>query len=181
MPYTQAESMGALKHFYREHGESLWGEYGFYDAFNLEEGWFAESYLAIDQGPIINMIENFRSGLLWSNFMANEEIAPALAAIGFIEDPVSTDPIDFSGFDVKVYPTINHGEIYLSLDERWDTGDLKLSFSDAVGRKLIHETQLVNDHLLKARLSDQNTIFGWIWVSVYYQNSLVRTYPLWIQ
>jgi hypothetical protein len=86
MPYTPAESITALKHFYREHGEQLWGEMGFYDAFNLDENWFATSYLAIDQGPIVGMIENYRSGLLWEQFMANPEIQPALDAIGFVPD-----------------------------------------------------------------------------------------------
>ncbi|MBI1225360.1 MAG: T9SS type A sorting domain-containing protein [Bacteroidetes bacterium] len=90
MPYTFNESMAALKHFYREHGERLWGEMGFYDAFNLDQDWFADSYLAIDQGPIIGMIENYRTNLLWNLFMSNPEIQPALDAIGFTEDLSAT-------------------------------------------------------------------------------------------
>ncbi len=86
MPYTPKESIDALKSFYYEYGGSLWGTYGFKDAFNLKEGWFASSYLAIDQGPIIDMIENYRSQLLWNNFMANPEIQPMLDAIGFTPD-----------------------------------------------------------------------------------------------
>ncbi len=92
MPYTYNESMAALKHFYREHGERLWGEMGFYDAFNLGQDWFADSYLAIDQGPILGMIENYRTNLLWNLFMANPEIQPALDAIGFTEDLSATTP-----------------------------------------------------------------------------------------
>jgi hypothetical protein len=91
MPYTPEESMAALKHFYREHGERLWGEMGFYDAFNLDQDWFASSHLAIDQGPIICMIENHRSRLLWDLFMANPEIQPALEAIGFKDDVSETN------------------------------------------------------------------------------------------
>ena len=86
MPYTPAESMRALKHFYREMGDRTWGPYGFYDAFNIGREWYADSYLAIDQGPIICMIENHRSGLLWDLFMQNPEIAPALDAMGFVAD-----------------------------------------------------------------------------------------------
>ncbi len=86
MPYTPQESMGPLRHFYRELGDRLWGKYGFYDAFNLTENWFANSYLAIDQGPIICMIENYRSELLWDLFMANPEIPVALDKIGFETD-----------------------------------------------------------------------------------------------
>ncbi len=81
-PYTPLESMKALKHFYFKQGEKLWGIYGFKDAFNLKENWFASSYLAIDQGPIIVMIENYRSKLLWNLFMKNPEITTMMAAIG---------------------------------------------------------------------------------------------------
>lgn len=82
-PYTPEESLTALKHFYYIMGDKLWGQYGFYDAFNLTEGWFASSTLAIDQGPIIVMIENYRTALLWDLFMANEEIANGLNKLGF--------------------------------------------------------------------------------------------------
>jgi len=83
MPYVPEESMAALKHYYHDLGDRLWGEFGFYDAFNLEQDWFAGEYLAIDQGPIICMIENHRTGLLWKLFMANPEIEPMLESIGW--------------------------------------------------------------------------------------------------
>lgn len=86
MPYTPKESMVALKHFYYELGERLWGPFGFYDSFNLERDWFSDGYIAIDQGPILCMIENARSGLCWNNFMKNPEIQPMLDAIGWEED-----------------------------------------------------------------------------------------------
>lgn len=86
MPYTPQESIAALKYFYRTFGSNLWGEYGFRDAFNQTVNWVATDYLAIDQGPIIVMIENYRSGLLWNMFMANPEIQPMLNAIGFTPD-----------------------------------------------------------------------------------------------
>ncbi len=94
MPYVPAESMAALRHFYQIQGEKLWGEHGFFDAFNLDVNWFATSYLAIDQGPIVCMIENHRTGLLWEKFMSNPEIQPALDAIGFLPDFSATG--DFS-------------------------------------------------------------------------------------
>jgi hypothetical protein len=59
-----------MRHFYYAYGDSLWGEFGFHDAFNLSENWWADSYLAIDQGPMVVMIENYRTGLLWDLFMA---------------------------------------------------------------------------------------------------------------
>jgi len=113
--------------------------------------------------------------------MANEEITPALAAIGFVEDPVATEHVESSTIEVNLYPTISHGEIYISLDENKEADKFALTISDAIGSKMSHESHLVNDHLLKARLAENNPFPGWIWVSVFYQNSLVRTYPMWIQ
>jgi hypothetical protein len=89
MPYTPAESLAAMKHFYHEYGDRLWGEFGFRDAFNLDRNWFADSYIAIDQGPIICMIENHRTQLCWRMFMANPEIAPMLDSIGWRRSDVS--------------------------------------------------------------------------------------------
>ncbi len=82
-PYTPQESMKALKFFYYTIGDRLFGEYGFRDAFNLTTGWFASSYLAIDQGPIICIIENYRSGLLWRLFMNCPEVITGLMNLGF--------------------------------------------------------------------------------------------------
>lgn len=83
IPYTQEESIKALEFFYYILGDKLWGPFGFYDSFYLSEAWFANSYLAIDQGPIIVMIENYRTALLWQLFMANPEIAAGLDKLGF--------------------------------------------------------------------------------------------------
>lgn len=82
-PYTPAESMKALQFFYYTLGDKLWKEYGFVDAFNMTDVWFANSFLAIDQGPIIVMIENYRSGLLWKLFMSCPEIKTGMKTLGF--------------------------------------------------------------------------------------------------
>ncbi len=73
-PYTPNESMKALKFFYYVLGDKIFKEYGFVDAFSLKELWYANSYLAIDQGPIIVMIENYRSQLLWNLFTSCPEV-----------------------------------------------------------------------------------------------------------
>lgn len=77
-PYTPEYSMQALKHFYFDLGDKIWGKYGFYDAFSVEENWYPTRYLAIDQGPIVVMIENHRSGLLWNLFMSCPEVQEGL-------------------------------------------------------------------------------------------------------
>jgi hypothetical protein len=82
-PYTPTESMKATKFFYYKIGDKLWSDYGFYDAFRLQDAWFSKTYLAIDEGPIIVMIENYRTGLLWNLFMSCPEVKTGMKAIGF--------------------------------------------------------------------------------------------------
>ena len=81
MPYTPKESLAALRHFYRDLGPQIFGCYGFHDGFNQTEHWYDEVYMALDQAPITVMIENYRTGLIWKNFMANPEIPKAVQAI----------------------------------------------------------------------------------------------------
>ena len=83
IPFTPAESLQALKFFYYQMGDKLWGQYGFYDSFSLNDIWFADSFLAIDQGPQIGMIENYRTGLLWNLFMSCPEVQAGLTKLGF--------------------------------------------------------------------------------------------------
>ena len=83
IPYTPTESLNALKFFYYKLGDKLWGEYGFVDAFSLKDIWFANSTLAIDQGPIIIMIENYRTGLLWNLFTSAPEVKAGMLSLGF--------------------------------------------------------------------------------------------------
>jgi hypothetical protein len=104
MPYFLYEkenlSLNALKYFYRVYGSSLWGDFGFKDAFNVSKLWFNDDYLAIDQGPIICMIENYRSQLLWNLFMADPDVKTALPKIPFFS---SQDPSDVA--DKKNIPS----------------------------------------------------------------------------
>lgn len=82
--YTPDESMRVMRHLYEHLGAQLWGRYGFYDAFCEEENWFPPHYLAIDQGPIAVMIENYRSGLLWDLFMSHPDVQRGLERLGFV-------------------------------------------------------------------------------------------------
>lgn len=82
-PFTPNESMAALKFFYYVIGDKIFKEYGFVDAFSLHHPWFANSFLAIDQGPVIVMIENYRTGLLWDLFTSIPEIKSGMMKLGF--------------------------------------------------------------------------------------------------
>lgn len=83
LPYAPVEVMAVLRHFLRRHGKRLWRELGFVDAFCESQAWYADTFLAIDQGPIVAMIENHRTGLLWKLFMTVPEIQTGLRRLGF--------------------------------------------------------------------------------------------------
>lgn len=82
-PYAPQEAMPALRHMHDTLGERIWGEFGFFDAFNETEDWVAKSRLAIDQGPIVIGLENHRSGLLWRLGATRPEYRRGLKALGF--------------------------------------------------------------------------------------------------
>jgi hypothetical protein len=81
--YTPKESMALIRNLYDNHKKETWGEAGFYDALSLQNKWVAKRYLAIDQGPEVVMIENYRTGLLWKLFMNAPEVKEGLKKLGF--------------------------------------------------------------------------------------------------
>jgi hypothetical protein len=93
-PYTPQYSMDAMKSFYYKLGEKLLGEYGFYDAFSVKDNWYPKRYLAIDQGPIVAMMENYRTGLLWKLFMADRDVQRGLQKLGFKVDEKAKETIE---------------------------------------------------------------------------------------
>jgi len=83
-PYTPEESMRAFKHFYRDCGEYLWGEYGFYDAYNPSLNWVSPIFMGLNQGPIAVMVENYRTSFIWDLFMKNEDVRKAIEKLDSI-------------------------------------------------------------------------------------------------
>ncbi|WP_018626882.1 glucoamylase family protein [Niabella aurantiaca] len=83
MPYFPEASLDALRYFYEVLGNRIWGRYGFSESYNETRKWYATSHLAINQGPIILMIENYRSGLLWKWFMKDKDVRRGLKKLGF--------------------------------------------------------------------------------------------------
>lgn len=82
-PYAPAECLRVLRHFLATEGDALWRRFGFVDAFSPARRWYADSFLAIDQGPIVVMVENYRSSLLWRLFMSAPEVQRGLSRLGF--------------------------------------------------------------------------------------------------
>jgi hypothetical protein len=91
MPYAPKQAMQAIRHFLLSHGAKTWGRFGFVDAFCEAKDWYADTFLAIDQGPIILMIENHRTGLLWDLFMKAPEIQAGLRALSFASPHIQQD------------------------------------------------------------------------------------------
>lgn len=81
--YTPKESMAVIRNLYENHNKECWGAAGFYDAISLQNNWSAKRYLAIDQGPEVVMIENYRTGLLWKLFMNAPEVQSGLKKLDF--------------------------------------------------------------------------------------------------
>jgi hypothetical protein len=77
------EPFQLLRHFYQDLGDRIGGPFGFVDGFSEQHEWYADTFLAINQGPIIVMIENHPSGLLWKLFMGIPEIQAGLKRLGF--------------------------------------------------------------------------------------------------
>ncbi len=82
-PYTPQQSMAAMRYWYIHKKDKLFGEFGFYDAFSETDNWYLPRYLAIDQGPVVVMMENYRSGLIWNLFMSCPEVQTGLKKLGF--------------------------------------------------------------------------------------------------
>ena len=140
MPYTPEESMKALKYFYRERGSDLFGIYGPYDAFNDNLGWVQEGYIGIDQGPIVVMIENHRTGLLWNVVMQDEDLQAGLDKLGF-EYQVSTSatPLLAAG-DLSIYPNPANEVVSIKIPEDflYKSSDVKVIGLD--GRLMMAST-----------------------------------------
>lgn len=81
--FTPELSIKCLRNLYDNYKDDLWGRYGFYDSFNVDRKWVASDVIGIDQGTILLMIENYRTGLIWNYFMKNEEVVNAMDKIGF--------------------------------------------------------------------------------------------------
>lgn len=96
-PYSPDASMAALKHFYRDLGSTLWSVYGFRDAFNQQVDWVSGINMGLNQAPMVVMIENYRSGLIWKSFMANPEIQSMMKRAGFTAVPHSPGQVADQG------------------------------------------------------------------------------------
>ena len=116
MPYTPEESMKALKYFYRERGSELFGKYGPYDAFNDSRNWIKESYIGIDQGPIVIMIENYRTRLLWENVMKDSDVQAGLDKLGFQYEIPTNVSNNLKNETFEIYPNPAKDNVFIKMN-----------------------------------------------------------------
>ena len=84
LPFAPEIVLPTIKSMNKKYGKALWGKYGYYDAFNLTAKWTDNDFLGIDEGPMLIMIENFRTGLVWKYVMMDPLIQRGLNKLGFV-------------------------------------------------------------------------------------------------
>ena len=146
MPYTPQYSMQVLYYLMGPLKEKMWGKNGPYDAFSPRENWFSNAYLAIDQLPIVSMVENYRSGLLWQAFMSDTSITKALEVAGITEpelvpgfpEAVVTLKRKGKGYVPDAYAARRHPDSGLYSIPYWAdaSGDILFRFTDTTGKEV---------------------------------------------
>lgn len=155
MAFTPEESIAALRFMYDNYRMSLWSEYGFRDAFNLTVNWWATDVIGIDQGPIIIMIENYRSNKVWRVFMQNPYVQAGLARAGFAPfTSVPHEPTERVPHAVQLYqnyPNPCNSGTMICFELRYPAW-VKLGVYDALGRQvsmLVDEACEAGQHRVK--------------------------------
>lgn len=137
MPYAPEESIKALKYFYRERGAELFGVYGPYDAFNDSKDWVKKDYIGIDQGPIVVMIENYRSALLWNTVMADSDVQNGLKKLGFGEDVQTSSVKPEFRTKIKAYPNPATDKITIETPDITKDSDIEVSLISVDGKVIL--------------------------------------------
>ena len=132
MPYTPHYSMQVLVNLAGPLRETVWGKNGPYDAISLRDKWTSDLFLAIDQLPIVSMVENYRSGLLWRMLMRDKDVRAGLLASGIVE------PLLEEGFPEAVVTLVKSGKNYVpdayDIRRHSDTGLFQIPYwAEAVG------------------------------------------------
>ncbi|PIW63182.1 MAG: hypothetical protein COW12_11400, partial [Candidatus Omnitrophica bacterium CG12_big_fil_rev_8_21_14_0_65_45_16] len=126
--FTPKESIACLRQMYEKQYARLWGRYGFSDSYNLDQDWFDDQVISIDQGALVLMIENFRSGLIWKTTAKNPYLNEGMRKVGFVpgtkklpwpKPPLYTVPHIKGGIKVDGFLKDWFGMETLRLDQRY--------------------------------------------------------------
>ena len=142
--FTPTESLAALRHMYDTYRTQLWWRYGFKDAYNPVRSWFATDHLGIDQGPIVLMIENHRTGTIWETFMRNEHVQRGLERAGFrpVQVSVEDDEVVEARPGIELYPNpvAHEAQVVLQLQA---TEDVHLALYNVLGQVVYRERRML--------------------------------------
>ena len=176
--FTPDLSREALRTFYARYAAGLWGDYGLKDAYNVEEGWFATDYLGIDQGPILLMIENDRTGAIWDSFMTHPDVRAGLERAGFDVPPVDAEAAPAAPVTLAApAPNPSRGAVRLAVS-LGEAGPARLTVHDALGRRVavVHDAALAaGAHTLAW---DAAAVAAGVYVVRLEAAGLVRTRPV---
>jgi hypothetical protein len=160
--YTPEESMDVMRHLYNDMNDKVWGPFGFYDGFSETKNWYLPRYLAIDQGPIVVMIENHRSQLLWNLFMSHPDVQNGLKKLGFSSPhiPTGIDNVNADTKDVLYQPA--PGEIVfkqrvVKVELYNMSGELTAVYNNP-GNNLRLKNKVAGSAVLRATLPDGTII-----------------------
>lgn len=156
VPFAPEVTIPTLQHMFDTYGSNLWSTYGFLDAFNLSQAWWATDYIGIDQGPIIIMIENYRNGSVWSRIIRNTDIQLGLDRAGFtiaagIDDEITLNHSGFRLLPNAPNPFVESTEIRFLLDA---PGHVRVTVDDVSGRRvanLLDEFRNAGPHAITLR------------------------------
>lgn len=172
MPFTPKESIACLKHLYEHHKGKLWGRYGFSDSFNLSRNWFSQKVFAINQGPMVLMIENYRTGFIWNVMNQVPEVKRAFQKAGFREGTIQlawpeppvltaqklTQPISIDA-DLRDWPAAFNDVpltgLHLEYGTVSDPGDLEGHMKFAWDERSLYFYAKVNDDTFVSRHLNQ--------------------------
>ncbi len=170
--FTPRESLSCLRNLYEKYGDQLWGNYGFSDSFNLDKNWFSQLALGIDQGPLLLMIENYRSGLIWKTMKRISFLQETLKKVGFRpgtmdlswpDPPVYEVPHLFGGAQIdgfmKDWPNgaeLRLDPVHKELGALQDEKDLSAKIRFGWDEKALYFVADVTDDSLIARKSGKN-------------------------
>jgi len=164
-PYTPEESLKALKYFYRERGADLFGKYGFFDAFNDNLNWVKESYIGIDQGPIVVMIENYRTGLLWDMVMKDPDVQTGLDKLGFQYETSTGSEEHPNKKQFSVYPNPAIHTFYIDLIPSFQNKKITIILFGLDGKTVFHKETRSSSSSVEVNCAEMDSGFYFIHLS----------------
>lgn len=180
MPFAPKECSDALLYMYKKYKDKVWGKYGFIDSFNIGYNWFCENVIAIDQGAIMLMIENYNSDAVWKHFMKNQYILSAMDAVGFVEGTkemeigeVPAVNASYGDFEVPLSEQSFDGANSLNADNHLEYGDFPESADDFLAHYFVRFT---DDKLIFRVKVYDNEVIGGEPKETIYKKDLVELY-----